>query len=329
MGQLFTGSFAPMCELFVSQKQATGCKYETGAKRLRQFDDFAKNYNIQNYQMTSELVNDYCKQKSTEGANSRRDRIYIMWTFAEFLAAQGYPCSCLPPDKPKPVAAHTPYIFTKDEMSAIFQKLDSMPATNFTTRHIMFPMLFRLLYGCGLRISEALMLKKEDIDIQKGIIYVQHGKGNKERIVAMSDSLRRKCDEFIKIAHHETDENVPFFYTKNFSRLSTSSVNYGFREILWDIGIPYYGKNIGPRIHDLRHTFICHNIQKWAESGVPIHSKLPVLSKYVGHSSTNATQWYIKLTAESYPHIRRVCEQELGGIYKNIELSGVDCDEQD
>ena len=102
------------------------------------------------------------------------------------------------------------------------------------------------------------MLKKEDIDIEKGIIYVQHGKGDKERIVVMSDSLCRKCAEFVKIAHGETDEGVPFLYTKSFSKLSTSSVNYGFREILWDIGIPYYGKDVGPRVHDLRHTFICH-----------------------------------------------------------------------
>lgn len=325
----FTGPFASMCELYVSQKRATGSKYETGARRLRQFDDFAKKYNIQNYQITSDLVNDYCKQKSTENANSRRDRIYIMWTFAEFLAAQGYPCSCLPPDKPKPVAAHTPYIFSMEEMSDIFRQLDSMPATNFTTRHIMFPILFRILYGCGLRISEALMLKKEDIDIEKGIIYVQHGKGDKERIVVMSDSLCHKCAEFVKIAYGETDESVPFLYTKSFSKLSTSSVNYGFREILWDIGIPYYGKDVGPRVHELRHTFICHNIRKWAEAGIPIHSNLPVLAKYVGHSSINATQWYIRLTAESFPYIRQVCEQELGGIYDNIEFNKKECNEPD
>lgn len=317
----FTGPFAPMCELFVAQKRAIGKKYETGARRLKQFDSFAKDYEINDYQMTPELVNAYCKQRTTENANSRRERIYIMWTFAEFLAAQGYPSSCLPSDKPKPVAAHTPYIFTKEEMSAIFRQLDSMPITNFTTRHIMFPMLFRILYGCGLRISEVLMLKKEDVDIENGIIYVQHGKGDKERIVVMSDSLCHKCSEFIAEAHAETDNNVPFFYTKQFSKLSTSSVNSGFREVLWNMGIPYYGKDVGPRVHDLRHTFICHNIQKWAEAGVPIYSKLPVLAKYVGHASTNATQWYIRLTAESYPHIRHVCENELGKIYDNISVN--------
>ncbi len=288
MEQLFTGPFAPMCELFVSQKQATGCKYETGAKRLRQFDDFAKNYNIQNYRMTAELVNDYCKQTSTENANSRRDRIYIIWTFAEFLTAQGYPCSCLPPDKPKPVVAHTPYIFTKDEMSAIFRQLDSMSVTNFTTRHIMFPMLFRVLYGCGLRISEALMLKKEDVDIKKGIIYVQHGKGDKERIVAMSDSLCRRCKEFVNSAHSDTDETVPFFYTKNFSRLSTSSVNWGFREILWDIGIPYYGKDIGPRIHDLRHS----HASLLANEGINIQE----IAQRLGHSN-------VQMTWNTYSHL--------------------------
>jgi integrase len=68
----------------------------------------------------------------------------------------------------------------------------------------------------------------------------------------------------------------------------------------------------------MRHTFICHNIQRWAEAGIPIHSKLIILSKYVGHASTNSTQWYLRLTAEVYPHIREICERELSGFYANI-----------
>ncbi len=97
------------------------------------------------------------------------------------------------------------------------------------------------------------------------------------------------------------------------------------------MGIPYLGVNAGPRVHDIRHTFMCHNIRKWAEEGIPIYSKLPVLSKYVGHTSVSATQWYLRLTAENYPHIREVCERKLGGMYAGVLdaycLEGDDNDE--
>lgn len=184
----------------------------------------------------------------------------------------------------------------------------------------MFPILFSVLYGCGLRKSEVLSLKKEDVDTTNGIIHVNRGKNDRERIVVMSDSLQKKCAAFLEKYHNNTPEGTPFLYSKSKGQLSESTVNRGFRDALWGIGIPYYGKDKGPRVHDLRHTFICHNIQKWAESGVPINSKLPILSKYVGHSHVNATHWYIRLTAETYPHIRQICEEELGGIYSNIKM---------
>mgnify|MGYP002508208754 CR=1 FL=1 len=63
------------------------------------------------------------------------------------------------------------------------------------------------------------------------------------------------------------------------------------------------GKDFGPRIHDLRHTMVCHNIRSWVEAGIPISSRLPILSKYLGHKSIVSTQWYLRLTADLYPHL--------------------------
>ena len=140
----------------------------------------------------------------------------------------------------------------------------------------------------------------------------------------MSGSLQKKCAAFLEKNHNNTPEGTPFLYSKSMGPLSESTVNRGFRDALWGIGIPYYGKDKGPRVHDLRHTFICHNIQKWAEAAVPINSKLPILSKYVGHAHVNATHWYIRLTAETYPHIRQICEDELGDTYSNIKMQWED-----
>ncbi|WP_312940627.1 tyrosine-type recombinase/integrase [Oscillibacter sp.] len=313
----FTGPFAPLCERFVSQKRAIGLVYETQAKRLRQFDNFCKDHAVEGSEITEELVTAYCVRLPNENDNSRRDRVYAMRTFAEFLSVQGYPSYVLP-ETPKSVAAHTPYIFTKDEIGRLFERLDALERTNYTTGHLMFPLLFRILYGCGLRISEALSLLKQDVDVDAGILYINHGKNDRERIVPMSVSLLDKCRDFLSEAHSDTPDDMPLFYAKNRMAFSRHAIAVQFRNYLWDIGVPYQGKDIGPRIHDLRHTFICHNIQRWAEAGIPIHSKLPILSKYVGHANTTATQWYLRLSAEAYPHIREICERELGCIYADI-----------
>lgn len=313
----FSGPFAPMCEMFVAQKRATGKIYEIQAKELRQFDNFCKDYNVIDFTVTEEIALAWYARRLNEKDSSRRDRLQVTQKFSEFLCKQGYP-SYLFPVLPKRSEYHPPYIFNKTEIQKLFERLDALEPTNFSTGHLVYPLLFRTLYGCGLRISEALTLRKEDVDIENGVLHIWHGKNDKERLVPISSSLREQFRDYWDKAHSETSDDIPFFYTKARSEYARSGISQNFKNFLWDVGITYRGKDLGPRVHDLRHTFVCHNIQAWAENGIPISSKLPILSKYLGHKSTMATQWYLRLTAETYPHIREICERELSGFYHGI-----------
>ena len=183
---------------------------------------------------------------------------------------------------------------------------------------MVFPILFRTVYGCGLRISEALKLQKADVDVTNGLLHIPHGKNDKERILPVSRSLQQRLSAYKELAHKKTPYDTPFFYAKTFQPYSRSAVHNQFKGFLWDVGITYRGKNFGPRIHDLRHTMVCHNIRSWVEAGIPISSRLPILSKYLGHKSIVSTQWYLRLTTDIYPHIRDTCERELAGFYNSL-----------
>lgn len=314
----FTGPFAPMCEIFVAQKRASGLMYDQQTMLLRMFDNFCKEYEISDYTITKEIATAWCRKRPNEKEVTRRNRVGEMQRFAVFLCRQGHP-SYLLPSLPKAGEKHVPYIFSKEELSAIFRHLDNLSPTNVSPyRHLAYPILFRILYGCGLRISEALSLRRQDVDTDKGVLHILHGKNDRERIVPMSATLTEKCFQYIQNVHQNTPKDMPFFYTKEKKPYSKSAIEKAFRGFLWDVGIPYRGTSLGPRVHDVRHTFVCHNIQKWAESGIPISNRLPVLSKYLGHTSISATQWYLRLTAETFPHIRQICETELGGMYADI-----------
>ena len=313
----FDGPFASMCELFVAQKRAAGLQYEQQAMLLRMFDNFCKDYEIQNSTITEELAVAWAKQRPNESEVYRHSRVSEMHRFSVFLSKQGYP-SYLLLALPRKGERHTPYIFTQDEIRRIFMRLDTFEPTNRTTRHLVFPVLIRVLYGCGLRISEALALTKTDLDIEHGILHIRHGKNDRERIVPMSDSLREIFRSYLQAAHAKTPRNMPLFFNKDRTAYTRAGITKAFRDVLWDVGIPWRGKYEGPRVHDLRHTFVCHNIRRWAENGIAIQHMLPILSKYIGHTSISATQWYLRLTPEAYPHIREICERELGGMYANI-----------
>lgn len=314
----FDGPYAPLCELFVTQKRAAGLAYEQQAMLLRMFDNFCKDYDIHNYTITEEIALAWGKLRNNEKEVTRYGRVSEMQRFSVFLAKQGY-SSYLLPGLPKKGEYHKPYIFTRDEVGRIFERLDALEPTNAApNRHLALPLLIRVLYGCGLRISEALALLKSDVDIEKGIFHIRHGKNDCERIVPLSASLMEECRNYVVTVHADTPGDMPFFFTKMRTAYTKSGIGKQFRGFLWDAGIPYRGKEFGPRVHDLRHTFVCHNIQRWTEKGVPIQHMLPILSKYLGHTSISATQWYLRLTPEIYPHLREICERELGGMYANI-----------
>lgn len=314
----FDGPFAPLCELFVMQKRAAGLQYDQQAMLLRMFDNFCKGYDIQNFTITEEIALAWCQLRPNEKEVTRHGRVGEMQRFSVFLTKQGYP-SYLLVGLPKKGELHTPYIFSREEIGQIFQRLDELEYTSLAPiRHLVFPLLIRVLYGCGLRISEALALLKSDVDVEHGILHVRHGKNDRERIVPMSKSLANFCRKYVSEVHVDTAPCMPFFYTKARTAYEQSTITKQFKGFLWDVGIPYRGKDFGPRVHDLRHTFICHNIQQWAEQEIPIQHMLPILSKYVGHTAISATQWYLRLTPEIYPHLRSICERELGGMYASI-----------
>jgi integrase len=299
----FDGPFAPMCTAFVRQKRAMGIQYDGQIWVLRRFDNFAKTFAIEDYKITKELASAWIEKSPNESASYHSNRLYMMWQFADFLVQQGYD-SYLSRFKQRKSSMHTPYIFTLEEMGRIFRRLDQMKGSPCSPlKHLAFPVLYRMLYGCGLRISEALALTLKDVDVENQILHVASGKNDKERLVPMSKSLSRWCSDYIEKAHGGHNESHSFFFGRDGSSYCVSNIEKHFRALLWDVDIPYCGKNLGPRLHDIRHTFVCHRLNSWVKEGADLMATLPVLSKYLGHENVAGTQWYLKLTGEAYPDI--------------------------
>ncbi len=121
-----------------------------------------------------------------------------------------------------------------------------------------------------------------------------------ERFCAHKDNMAFKSDEDY------------FFPAPDGSRYSVVTIESTFRNAMRDAGIPYRGRGKGPRLHDLRHTFCVHSLQKLIKSGMNPYAALPVLMTYLGHKSINATSRYIHLSAESYPALLKQTESLFG-----------------
>jgi integrase len=167
------------------------------------------------------------------------------------------------------------------------------------------PALIRLLYGTGLRISEALALKMDDVNLDDNYLRVRDSKNGKERIIPISDSLTTVCREYVKYLNQlPLGKRKPgyFFVKLDGSKCGPCVWNW-FRKCLDKAAIPYVGRWHGPRIHDLRHTFAVTSLAHMAEAGIDLYASLPILSNYLGHQSLKATDHYVRLTANMYPQL--------------------------
>lgn len=186
---------------------------------------------------------------------------------------------------------------------------------------IILPALIRLLYGTGLRIGEALSLKDEDVNLADNYIIVRDSKNGKERMIPISASLSEVLVEYIKyksLLPLSAKVCPNFFITLSGSVCNTDHVRKWFKKILWSAGISR--QNRGPRLHDLRHTFSVHALAMMAEADIDLYCSLPILSSYLGHQSLEATNCYVRLTAEMYPGLLKDVDFICLNVFPKTEI---------
>ena len=150
----------------------------------------------------------------------------------------------------------TPYIFTKKQIECILRSADTMPKTQgFFNINAVLPIILRLLYCCGLRISEATALRIRHINLDQRTITILHSKNDDCRIVPMSESLKDIITAYLEKIHAAPKDDDFVFPTHKGERYSSRTIYDRFREILWRSNISHGGRGLGPRLHDIRHTF--------------------------------------------------------------------------
>ena len=171
-----------------------------------------------------------------------------------------------------------------------------------------------MLYGCGLRVSEALNLTMGDVNTEEGTLTIRNGKFHKDRLVPMSPSLAARCRIYMEAMHPLKQPEHAFFPAAHGGRYSERRIYDYFRRFLWEAGISHGGRGKGPRLHDMRHAFAVHCLKRWVQRGTDLTVALPYLSAYLGHAGLKGTQRYLRLTAELYPDMVRAMDERFGHL---------------
>jgi len=159
-----------------------------------------------------------------------------------------------------------------------------------------------VLYGCGLRLEEALSLRIRDVDLIQGVLHINDTKFRKDRLVPPARPLVVRLQKYAATLGPRPADAY-FFPSPRGGPLHGSGVYRNYRDLLQRCHIGHGGRGKGPRLHDLRHTFAVHTLLRWYREGADLQARLPVLATYLGHASIDGTQDYLQMTAELYPEI--------------------------
>jgi integrase/recombinase XerD len=322
-------TLAGAIEGLICEKRATGYKYVSEQRTLARFEAFC----VSEFPGV-DTVTRACVEAWIAAARGRAVKpatvinlISPVRELARWLGRRRVEAYLLPGGVlPKP-ARYVPHIYTDRELAALFAQTDRCHyCPEVPYRHLVMPVLFRTIYACGLRCSEARLLRVTDVDVENGVLQIRDAKGGKDRQLPVSEPLRKRLAGYhAKVAGQPGWEwffpgatpDVP---------LTLNNVNRNFRRFLWQARIPHGGRGHGPRVHDLRHAMAVNNLRSWFARGENVGALLPVLQTYLGHSSIGDTAYYLRLTAESYPDLIARVKQVFGDIVPPVTGGPADGD---
>jgi len=319
---VFSGPFKEHIPKYIDYKRSLG--FKTGSSTyyiLRGMDDFFEKYDIlrDSLTLTKGMVEAYVAFRGSESLKTQHTRMSIIRQFALFMNRVGFSFYVYPDsDFVQVKSDFIPYIFARNEIDRLIRVLDEIPfSPRYPTYHLIYPMLFRMLLGCGLRINEALGLKMTDIDMENGIIMLDATKSNTQRLLPMSQSLHKYCKLYVQRMGFPPSYDGYYYPNGNGSEYNSTPVYCQFRKFMRKAGI-FRADGATPRVHDVRHTFSVYSLEKMVAEGRDIYCALPVLSAYLGHRGIESTEKYLRMTVEAYDSVINTMEKYYQGVFPEV-----------
>lgn len=304
----FLSNLSTLMELYLTTRNEEGYLPDHYGYYLQELDCLSKAMQNESF-VTRELVEAWDSAKPYLSNRTKIQRHNIIRKFAAFAFANDGISYVPDTSKLKGNSTFVPHIFTVDEISRILNAADNLPyRKNAPTRHLVIPAVIRLLYSCGLRVNEALRLRTTDVDLESGVISIFNGKGGKDRLVPIHSSL----SEYLREYTGKLLLDREWFFPSASGHYSSNTIYENFRELLFMSHIHHTGN--GPRVHDFRHTFAVHTLEKQLAEGYDPMIIVPRLAAYLGHKSYRETCWYIHLTIASFPELAQKLDSAFAGI---------------
>lgn len=303
----------------IEVKHAIGLPYTTSQRHLCAFDAMCSRDFPGCDLLTREMAMAWALARPGEHVNGQMRRITPVRQLAKHITGLGQVAYVIPPGIPGRQVHYRPHIFTPEQLRRMFDAADRIQASPYGgRRHLIIPVIFRMIYCLGLRPGEARRLPRGDVDLVRGTVYIRQSKGHKDRLVYMAPDLHDYCRAYDAVIGAFHLDRVPFFPNRHGEFYHHSSINTWFGELLHAAAIQPVAAAPRPRPYDLRHAHVIENINRWARAGKDPAELVAYLGLQLGHSNPEDTWYYFHLAADFHPDLRRLANSDIESVLPEV-----------
>ena len=268
---------------YLSMRKGLGYKYQHQTRRLTDFVTFMEKRSATT--VTTKLAIEWAMLPPDRHA-SWALRLADVRGFARHVANID-PKTEVPPVGILPgLKRAKPYVYSDAKINALLAAALALPPEDGLRRWT-YHYLFGLIAVTGMRLSEAIGLQRDDVDLEAGVLTVRLTKFGKSRLVPLHQTTRAALRSYAerRDAHLGSRCGSHFFVAERGGRLLHQYVHRVFWRLSREIGLRRPGDHTGPRVHDFRHRFAIRTLLGWYREGIDVEQQLPVLSTYLGHGA--------------------------------------------
>ena len=293
-------------ESYLALRRASGFKLKNQEHQLRSFARFASERGESH--ITTPSVMEWTTQSKMP-----RSLLATIVPFARYLQVEDERHEVPPP--PSRVfgprrSRRIPFIYSQNELNRLLQAAMSLGPFGSLRPHT-YATLFALLAVSGLRISEALNLRFDDVTADGLLIHKT--KFRKSRLVPLHETADTGVQRYLERRKRTAATCDRVFVSLLGRPLSRNAIAETFGKLLETIGLDHGRGGRRPRIHDLRHSFAVRALETCPEGRDNVGRHMLALSTYMGHTEFRYTYWYLQATPHLMRDIADACDAFLQG----------------
>lgn len=242
----------------------------------------------------------------------RSFRIKTVAAFARYMSAEDYRHEIPPEDffGGYQIRRRIPFIFTIADTNRLVEAA-SLLGPPGSLRRPAYGTLFALLSITGMRVSEALALRFEDV--RSDGLWIRNTKFGKTRFIPLHPTAVAGLEKYLVQRRCVAGAEDHVFISIQGKKLAYSVVQYRFQKLVRALEFHTQPGRPHPHIHDLRHSFATRALESCPEGRDAIARHTVALSTYLGHSDIRNTYWYLEATPTLLADIAGACERFVQG----------------